>query len=122
AGTFDASRASVATWVTTLTHRHVIDVLRRRTVRAGELPGSEAGDEVAARVGSGVDVAELATDTVFGEEVRGILGQLRAEHRQALELAWFAGMSQREIATATGKPIGTIKTYMYQGLRELRHL
>ena len=50
AGSFDPGRASVATWVTTLTHRHVIDLLRRASVRPGDRPGFEPGDEVAARV------------------------------------------------------------------------
>jgi RNA polymerase sigma-70 factor (ECF subfamily) len=122
AGTFDADKASVATWITTLCHRHVIDLLRRAKVRAADRPGSEPGDEVAARVDSGADVATTATNAAYGEQVRMAMRELSDDQRTALELAYFEGFTQSEIAERLGKPLGTIKTYMFQGMRRLRSM
>jgi RNA polymerase sigma-70 factor, ECF subfamily len=120
AGSFDPARASVATWITTLCHRHLIDLLRRAKVRPGDRPGGEPGDEVAARIATGEDVAAAATDAAYGERVRAAMLQLSDDQRVALELAYFEGFTQSEIAERLGKPLGTIKTYMFQGMRRLR--
>jgi RNA polymerase sigma-70 factor (ECF subfamily) len=122
AGSFDASRASVATWITTLSHRHVIDLLRRAKVRAADRPGGVPGDEAAARVATEEDVAEGAVNAVYGDEIRDAMQQLSDDQRRALELAYFGGYSQSEIAELLGKPLGTVKTYMFQGMRRLRDL
>ena len=123
AGTFDAARASVATWITTLCHRHVIDLLRRAKVRTGDQPGGEPGDEVAARVSTGEDVAEQATNVAYvGGDVRTAMQQLPELQRVSLELAYFGGYTQSEIAARLEKPLGTIKTYMFQGMKNLRQL
>lgn len=120
AGSFDSDRASVATWITTLAHRHVIDQLRRATARPADRVGAEPGDETAARESTDEDVAETATDIAYVGSVRTAMGQLSDDQRRALELAYFSGLSQSEIAERLGKPLGTIKTYMYQGMRRLR--
>jgi RNA polymerase sigma-70 factor, ECF subfamily len=120
AGTFDPARASVATWITTLCHRHVIDLLRRARVRAADRPGGEPGDEVAARIATSEDVATTATNAAYGERVREALRELGDDQRVALELAYFEGYTQSEIAEHLGKPLGTVKTYMFQGMRRLR--
>jgi RNA polymerase sigma-70 factor (ECF subfamily) len=120
AGSFDPTRASVATWITTLAHRHVIDLLRRASVRAADKPGSEPGDETAARMSTGQDVATEATNAAYVEDVRTAMAQLSGDQRRSLELAYFEGYTQSEIAELLGKPLGTIKTYMFQGMRKLR--
>lgn len=120
AGSFDPARASVATWITTLAHRHLIDLLRRAKARPGDRIGSEPGDETAARVSTGEDVAETATDVAYVEEIRVAMGQLNDDQRRVIELAYFSGLTQSEIAERLGKPLGTVKTYMYQGMRRLR--
>lgn len=122
AGSFDPQRASVATWITTLTHRHVIDAIRHERVRSADRPGSEPGDDVAARQASRDDVAGMAIDKAYGEDIRSAMDGLRAEYRTVIELTYFGGYTQREIAEQLAKPIGTIKTYMYQGMRQLREL
>lgn len=121
-GTFDPVKASAATWITTLCHRHVIDLLRRASVRAADRPGGEPGDEVAARIDSGEDVATGATNAAYVEQVRLAMHQLSSDQRVALELAYFGGYTQSEIAERLGKPLGTVKTYMFQGMRRLREL
>ncbi len=122
ASTYDAEKASVATWITTLTHRHMIDLLRRASVRPGDRPGAEAGDEVAARVANDDDVAEAATNRAYVDDVRTAMAELSDDQRVAIELAYFDGLSQSEIAERLGKPLGTVKTYMFQGMRRLRDL
>lgn len=122
AGSFDAGRASVATWISTLAHRHVIDLIRRAKVRAADRVGAEPGDEVAARFAGTDDVASRAVDVVYVKGVRGAMQELAPDQRVALELAYFEGLTQREIAEQLGKPIGTVKTYMYQGMLRLRAL
>jgi RNA polymerase sigma-70 factor (ECF subfamily) len=120
AGSFDPSRASVATWVTTLTHRHVIDLLRRANVRAADRPGAEPGDETAARFSTGEDVAEGAVNAAYGDDIRAAMQELSADQRRTIELAYFGGYTQSEIAELLGKPLGTVKTYMFQGMRRHR--
>ena len=54
------------------------------------------------------------------EKVRGTLGLMPSEQRQALELAYFEGVSHSEISERTGEPLGTIKTRIRAGLQALR--
>ena len=120
AGGFDAERASVATWLTTLAHRHVIDLIRRANVRSGDRTGIEPGDEVAARLASGADTEHDAVTAAYAQDVRAALTSLSDEQRRCIELAYFDGLSQSEIAIRLEKPLGTVKTYMFQGMRRLR--
>lgn len=122
AGSFDPDRASVATWVTTLTHRHVVDLLRRASVRVGDRVGHEPGDETAARVAATSDTAHEAIVAAYSDDVRSAMERLDPNQRVALELAYLRGLSQSEIAERLQKPLGTVKTYMYQGMRRLREL
>ncbi|MCW2920165.1 MAG: polymerase sigma-70 factor [Thermoleophilia bacterium] len=120
ASTYDADKASVATWITTLAHRHMIDMIRRANARPGDRPGLEAGDEVAARLSNSDDVAEDATNRAYAADVREAMSELTGDQRTAIELAYFDGLTQSEIAERLQKPLGTIKTYMFQGMRRLR--
>jgi RNA polymerase sigma factor (sigma-70 family) len=115
---FDPSRASLATFLLTLTHRRAVDVLRREALqRRGrvasdeglvELPSTDAG------------TAEQAEAQLAGSEVRQALKELPAPQREALLLAYFQGYTQREISALTGTPLGTVKTRMLAGVRALR--
>jgi RNA polymerase sigma-70 factor (ECF subfamily) len=120
AGSFDPERASAATWITTIAHRQVIDVLRRQRARPADALGREPGDEVAAREDAGSDTAGEAITTVTVETIRGAMRELPEMQRVALELAYFEGLTQSEIAARLSKPLGTITTYMFQGMRKLR--
>lgn len=121
AATYDGSRAAVSTWIVVITRRHVLDLLRREKVRAAGRPGVDPETDVKAlAVSSGDDVAGEAELAELGEEVRAALRQLPHEQRRALVLAYYGGRSQSEIAAELGKPLGTVKTYMFQGLKRLR--
>ena len=109
-------RASVRTWLFSIVHHRAIDAIRRRRPTI-ELPDPELPPPVA-----------LTTDDVWPEvagrldaaAVRDVLGQLNADQREALELAYFGGLTQQEIAERTATPLGTVKSRMRLGLLTMR--
>ena len=113
AGRFTAERSKPSTWLLTLVHRRAVDLVRREERRRTEplRPESEfAGAEAA-------DEAELATRR---QTIREALRQLPAEQREAIELAYYGGYTQSELAERLGQPLGTIKSRMFTGLARLR--
>lgn len=123
APTFDPARAAVSTWIVVITRRHVLDLLRRDKVRAAGRPGIDPETDADARSISGPqDVEREAELSELSAEVRAALVQLPYEQRRALVLAYYGGRSQSEVAAELQKPLGTIKTYMFQGLRRMREL
>jgi len=114
---FDSSRGTVWGWLTILTRSRAIDRLRTRAPRrARELP-IEAGCETHDRA----PVPEA--ETIFAEErklIRQALEQLAPEQREAIELAFFRGLTHVEVAEAMGAPLGTIKTRIRIGMRKMR--
>lgn len=123
APTFDPARAAVSTWIVVITRRHVLDLLRRDKVRAAGRPGIDPETDADALAISGPqDVAREAELSELSAEVRGALAQLPYEQRRALVLAYYGGRTQSEVAAELEKPLGTIKTYMFHGLRRMREL
>jgi RNA polymerase sigma-70 factor (ECF subfamily) len=115
---FDSSRASLATFLLTLTHRRAVDVLRREALqRRGRVASDEGLVELPS---SDPGTAELAEAQLAGSEVRQALKGLPPPQREALLLAYFQGYTQREISALTGAPLGTVKTRMLAGVRALR--
>lgn len=115
AGAFDVRRGSASTWLMTLVHRRAVDVVRREDRRRGDTL-----DEVS--VPSGDDTGETAELREQRRTVQGALAQLGESERQALELAYYGGLSQSEIAERLGVPLGTVKSRMFSGLARLRDL
>ncbi len=111
AGSFDQKRASFATWLYRLTRNRAIDLNRRRGVR----PVS-AGEEPLRNLSGGPE-PEADVDLW---DVAGALSRISAEHREVLNLAYFEGLSQREISQRTGVPLGTIKSRTTTALKRLR--
>jgi RNA polymerase sigma-70 factor (ECF subfamily) len=124
AGRYDASRGAVSTWLTTIARSRALDRLRARR-RVREEPWSRLvldGDSdriVPADEGTAdpLTAAEMAERRTL---VRAALGRLPAEQREVLELAYFGGLSQSEIAERTGLPLGTVKTRARLALEKLR--
>jgi RNA polymerase sigma factor (sigma-70 family) len=115
---FDAARGSLATYLLTLTHRRAVDVLRRESLQRR---GRISTDDSLAELPSGErGTAEQAEVLLQGEEVREALKELPEVQREALLLAYFQGYTQREIASITGAPLGTVKTRMLAGVRSMR--
>ena len=115
---FDSSRASLATYLLTLTHRRAVDLLRRESLQRR---GRVASDDALVELASGErGTDEQAAALMEGEHVRTALQELPPAQREALVLAYFQGFTQREISSITGAPLGTVKTRMLAGMRTLR--
>ena len=115
AGSYRPERAKASTWLLTFVHRRAVDLVRReqrrRVVQLDpmlEPSGTGADDEVVARSRR--------------EIVQDALRRLPAEQRQAIELAYYGGLTQSELATKLDLPLGTIKSRMFSGLQRLRVL
>jgi RNA polymerase sigma factor (sigma-70 family) len=115
AQSYQRERSKAATWILTLVHRRAVDLVRREDRRRTEAldlaqePASESVDEEA-----GLRDRRLA--------VQAALQQLPDDQRQALELAYYGGYTQSELAERLGVPLGTIKSRMFAGLNRLREL
>lgn len=120
AATFDSTRGSEAAWLIAVARSRGIDRLRSRRLR-GERE-SEAGREISIQ-SSFVEKTTGADEAIRSQErsaVRGALAELPEAQRVALELAYFEGLSQSQIAERLGEPLGTIKTRMLLGMKKLR--
>ncbi len=114
---FRSDRAKPSTWILTLVHRRAVDVVRREERRrAAPLEGNEEPD------GHGLATDEEIELTDRRRLVQEALRQLPDEQREALELAYYGGLTQSELAERLSVPLGTIKSRMFTGLRRLRDL
>jgi RNA polymerase sigma factor (sigma-70 family) len=117
AATFRAERAKASTWILTLVHRRAVDVVRREDRRRAEPLTEEMTSGAAAEA-----TDEVAWLRFERERVQAALQQLPDVQREALELAYYGGFSQSELAERLGVPLGTIKSRMFAGLSRLREL
>jgi RNA polymerase sigma factor (sigma-70 family) len=108
-------RAKPSTWILTLVHRRAVDLVRREDRRRGER-FDEAPEATAVSVPEEADLREKRT------AVQAALRELPQDQRQALELAYYGGFTQSELAERLGVPLGTIKSRMFAGLTRLREL
>jgi RNA polymerase sigma factor (sigma-70 family) len=113
---FVPERAKASAWIMTLVHRRAVDLVRREERRRAE-PLDDL--EVAGREGAAEDVAWLRFER---ERVQRALRQLPDQQREAIELAYYGGFTQSELADRLGQPLGTIKSRMFTGLARLREL
>ncbi|MFN8526140.1 MAG: sigma-70 family RNA polymerase sigma factor [Chloroflexota bacterium] len=125
AAAYDASRARFGTWILGITHNLAVDELRRRRARPSTIshnPHAEGDARLdfpsLVRAHDPQSVAE-ASDV--GTAVRVALRRLPREQRAAIELAYFGGLTQSEIADATGVPLGTIKSRIRLGMVTLQN-
>jgi len=118
AGSFRPERAKPSTWILTLVHRRAVDLVRREERRRAQplLEGQEEPDERA------LPADEEIALTDRRRLVQEALRQLPDEQREALELAYYGGLTQSELAERLSVPLGTIKSRMFTGLRRLRDL
>ena len=116
ASRFIPERAKASTWIMTLVHRRAVDVVRREERRRAE-PLDDL--EPAGRGASAEDVAWLRLER---ERVQAALRQLPDQQREAIELAYYGGFTQSELADRLGQPLGTIKSRMFAGLARLHEL
>ena len=112
---FVPERAPARTWLLTLVHRRAVDLVRRQERRRAE--PLEHAPEAATRPAD--DEAFLQLER---ERVQAALARLPDREREALELAYYGGFTQSELAERLGQPLGTIKSRMFTGLSRLREL
>ena len=115
AGRFVPERARAGTWLLTLVHRRAVDLVRREERRRAEPIESapEAADAAA---------EEAPWLRLERERVRAALASLPDAQREAIELAYYGGFTQAELADRLGQPLGTIKSRMFAGLARLGEL
>jgi RNA polymerase sigma factor (sigma-70 family) len=113
---FLAERAKASTWILTLVHRRAVDLVRREDHRRGE-PLERAPEPA-----SPATVEDEATLAFQRRVVQEALRALPPEQREALELGYYGGLTQSELAERLDQPLGTIKSRMFAGLTRLRDL
>jgi RNA polymerase sigma-70 factor (ECF subfamily) len=118
AGSFRAERAKASTWILTLAHRRAVDAVRREERRRAA-PLAEGAEEPDERARPADEEIALTDRRRLVQEA---LRQLPDEQREALELAYYGGLTQSELAERLSVPLGTIKSRMFAGLRRLRDL
>jgi RNA polymerase sigma-70 factor, ECF subfamily len=109
-------RGSVKTWLLAIVHHRAIDAIRRRRP-AEELPEREEAPPAQFRL---PDVWDEVAANLDAGAVRGALATLSDVQREAIELAYFGGLTQQEIAVRTATPLGTVKSRMRLGLLAMR--
>jgi RNA polymerase sigma-70 factor (ECF subfamily) len=115
AGSYRPERGKASTWLLTFVHRRAVDLVRREQTRRA-LP--VVGDPE----GSGPGADEAAVTRSRREIVQDALRRLPAEQREPIELAYYGGLTQSELAERLDQPLGTIKSRMFTGLQRLRVL
>jgi RNA polymerase sigma-70 factor (ECF subfamily) len=117
---FDSARGSEVAWLISVARSRGIDRIRSRKIRYER--ESDAGREISIRTAN-VETPAGSDELILAQEraaVRGALAELPEAQRRALELAYFDGLSQTQIAEKLGEPLGTIKTRMQLGMKKLR--
>ncbi len=120
AAVYDAARGSVFTWAAALIRNRAIDRLRLRR-RRGDLLAQAAPIDLGYAEHTG-DSADPFRPGEVALAIRKAVGRLPVDQRRALELAYFGGLTQQEIATQLAAPLGTIKARIRRGLLSLRSI
>jgi RNA polymerase sigma-70 factor, ECF subfamily len=122
AATYDAQRSSLFTWAVMISRHKAIDRLRarQRQLRLAEAGASEASHATTPAAANRADNALAQSDE--RERVRAALSQLGVAQREAIDLAFFGGLTQMEISEKLGAPLGTVKARIRRGLLALRDL
>jgi RNA polymerase sigma-70 factor (ECF subfamily) len=117
AAKYASDRSSVRTWILSIAHHRAIDAIRRRRPTT-ELPEIETGDPAL----TAPDVWGEVAQTLDRDTVDAALAGLPDAQREAIQLAYFEGLTQVEIADRTGAPLGTVKSRVRLGLLQMRRM
>ncbi|MEA3055577.1 MAG: polymerase sigma-70 factor, subfamily [Actinomycetota bacterium] len=112
---FDPERGSLRSWLLAQAHGRAVDLLRSESARKGR-----EEREVRGRAESGYDLEHEVFDLAVAEQVRDALTALPVDERRAIELAYFGGLTYREVAVRLDQPEGTVKSRIRAGLKRLR--
>lgn len=120
AASFDPQRGRFASWLLSIIHNLAVNELRRRRSRPQVAPGA---DEMLVNLYEPTaGPEELAWASARRTLIRSAMTELPQAQRQALELAFFRGLTQVEIANLLGDPLGTVKTRIRLGMQKLSRL
>ena len=121
AGRYQGTRGGVSTWLVVIARSRALDRVRlaghKRAAAAEPLESAESAGALLPSTETPLDAAEIAETRQI---VHAALQKLPPDQRETLEMAYFRGLSQSEIAEATGQPLGTVKTRCRLGLQKLR--
>jgi RNA polymerase sigma factor (sigma-70 family) len=112
---FDGRRARPATWLLTITHHKAVDL-----VRGEQLRRTEPDEQIALLADDSIDLPHEVWLGAQRERVRSALAELPAPQREVIELAYFKGYSQHQLAQLLEQPLGTIKSRTHAALARLR--
>jgi RNA polymerase sigma-70 factor (ECF subfamily) len=121
AGRYQGTRGGVSTWLVVIARSRALDRVRlaghRRAAATEPLESAESAGILSPSLETPLDAAEIAETRQI---VHAAMEKLPPDQRETLEMAYFKGLSQSEIAEATGQPLGTVKTRCRLGLQKLR--
>jgi len=116
AGRYVEGRGSVKTWILSIVHHRAVDAVRRRRPTT-ELPEREDAPPTALQL---PDIWHEVAAGLDREEIAAAMDTLSQVQREAIELAYWGGLTQQEISDRTGTPLGTVKSRVRLGLLSLR--
>jgi RNA polymerase sigma-70 factor, ECF subfamily len=116
--TFDSSRGSFSTWLYRVMRSCALDVYRKRAHRVHQIPDGDP--HIATVRDSSAGPQEVVDESWLSWRVSRALEVLEAPQREVIELAYFGGLSQREISERTGLPLGTVKSRTASAFKRLR--
>lgn len=115
---YDPSRGDLRRWLLTVAHHAAVDGLRGRR---GTARARDAGPEpLETLTRGGEDLSESVCRNMRAEKVRAAISELPDTQREVIELVYFEGFTQSEVAQNTGQPLGTVKSRLRLGMRKMR--
>ncbi len=117
AGQYDESRGPFLPWLLTLARNRALDTLRLKSERQRR---REDETEATPPVVAAPEYERQLDEMRRGERVRALMASLNPRHKKAIELAYFEGLSHTEIAAALKEPLGTVKSWIRNGLLRLK--
>jgi len=118
AGTYKRERGAARTWLMSIVHHRSIDRLRSGASSSNTIPYEELPET--REETTKPSIWQQAWNNVRGDMIRRALERLPVEQKKSIELAYFSGYTQAEIAELMGVPLGTVKGRMRIGLQKLR--
>jgi RNA polymerase sigma-70 factor (ECF subfamily) len=113
---WDSARAKLSTWICVLAHRRAVDIARREARR------ETAPEETVSWAGDAYTTEELVVLREDRRDVQSALERLSATQRTVIELSYYGGLTQVEIARRLEIPLGTVKSRVFEALRSLKQL
>jgi RNA polymerase sigma-70 factor (ECF subfamily) len=120
AGRFESARGSFASWLLSITHNLAIDELRKRQRRPQRASSVDITDVLRGEVDITANVEEAAEMSELRARIRVAMDQLPKPQQRVIELAYFEGLTQREISAVLNEPLGTVKTRMRLAMQKLK--